>query len=221
MGVNSLPKTVTGQRRDCDLNPGPSAPESSTLTTWLPSHPGHTSQHYSGEYFLWYPLTQVVPDKGSLNSGVCKHWVEVPGSVDCLYHADCWTVCFVYFVPVLVVISLSCLMPHFNVCCLLVRRRHRLNHERRRTADAAFSRLVDWQTIYLLRTHHRPVTGESAQKKIVYFVDSLKFSLFFCASWYFWLVCDAVLVTWYISGFIQWVLSFYLPFASTSHWWAS
>jgi len=39
MGVNSLPKTVTRQRRDCDLNPGPSAPESRTLTTWLPSHP--------------------------------------------------------------------------------------------------------------------------------------------------------------------------------------
>jgi len=35
MGVNSLPKTVTGQRRDCDLNPGPSVPESSTLTTGL------------------------------------------------------------------------------------------------------------------------------------------------------------------------------------------
>jgi len=35
--VNSLPKTVTRQRRDCDLNPGPSAPESSTLTTRLPS----------------------------------------------------------------------------------------------------------------------------------------------------------------------------------------
>ena len=33
MGVNSLPKTVTRQRHDCDLNPGPSAPESSTLTT--------------------------------------------------------------------------------------------------------------------------------------------------------------------------------------------
>ena len=32
MGVNSLPKTVTRQRRGCDLNPGPSAPESSTLT---------------------------------------------------------------------------------------------------------------------------------------------------------------------------------------------
>jgi len=38
MGVNSLPKTVTGQRRGCDLNPGRSAPESSTLTTRLPSH---------------------------------------------------------------------------------------------------------------------------------------------------------------------------------------
>jgi len=36
--VNSLPKTVTRQRRNCDLNPGPSAPESSMLTTRLPSH---------------------------------------------------------------------------------------------------------------------------------------------------------------------------------------
>ena len=37
--MNSLPKNVTRQRRDCDLNPGPSVPESSTLTTRLPSHP--------------------------------------------------------------------------------------------------------------------------------------------------------------------------------------
>ena len=37
--MNSLPETVTRQRRGCDLNPGPSAPESSTLTTRLPSHP--------------------------------------------------------------------------------------------------------------------------------------------------------------------------------------
>ena len=35
--MNSLSKTVIGQRRNCDLNPGPSAPESSTLTTQLPS----------------------------------------------------------------------------------------------------------------------------------------------------------------------------------------
>jgi len=39
MGVTSLPKTVARQRRDCDLNPGPSAPQSSTLTTRLPCHP--------------------------------------------------------------------------------------------------------------------------------------------------------------------------------------
>ena len=40
MGVNSLPKTVTRQRRDGDLNPGHSAPESSTLTLgFRASHP--------------------------------------------------------------------------------------------------------------------------------------------------------------------------------------
>jgi len=41
MGVNNFPKTVTRQRRGCDLNPGPAARESSTLTTQLLSHP-HT-----------------------------------------------------------------------------------------------------------------------------------------------------------------------------------
>ena len=35
--MNSLPKSVTRQRRGCDLNPGPSVPESSTLTTRLPA----------------------------------------------------------------------------------------------------------------------------------------------------------------------------------------
>ena len=34
--MNSLPETVTRQSRGCDLN---AAPESSTLTTRLPSHP--------------------------------------------------------------------------------------------------------------------------------------------------------------------------------------
>ena len=37
--MNSLPKTVTRQRRGCNLNPGRTAPESSTLTTRLPGHP--------------------------------------------------------------------------------------------------------------------------------------------------------------------------------------
>ena len=35
--MNSLPKTVTRQRHGCDLNPGPSASESSTLITRLPN----------------------------------------------------------------------------------------------------------------------------------------------------------------------------------------
>ena len=37
--MNSLPKTVTRQRRDCDLNPGPSATESSTLSSKIVSSP--------------------------------------------------------------------------------------------------------------------------------------------------------------------------------------
>jgi len=41
--VNSLPKTVTRQRRGFDLNPGPTAPESSMLTTRLPSHPSDST----------------------------------------------------------------------------------------------------------------------------------------------------------------------------------
>ena len=44
MGVNSLPKPVTRHRRGCDLNPGPTAPESGTLTTRLPSHPAYSTQ---------------------------------------------------------------------------------------------------------------------------------------------------------------------------------
>jgi len=41
--VNSLPKTVTRQRRGCDLNPGLSVPESSMVTTRLSSH--HNLSH--------------------------------------------------------------------------------------------------------------------------------------------------------------------------------
>ena len=44
MGVISLPKIVTRQRRNCDLNPDPSAPESSMLATRLPSHPERAEQ---------------------------------------------------------------------------------------------------------------------------------------------------------------------------------
>jgi len=52
MGVNSLPKTVTRQRRGCDLNPGPSAPECSTLNTRLGSSSSSSSS--SVETLLMY-----------------------------------------------------------------------------------------------------------------------------------------------------------------------
>jgi len=55
MGVNSLPKTVTRQRRGCDLNPGPRAPESSTLTTRLPSH---ATTAASGPHTHTHPFNQ-------------------------------------------------------------------------------------------------------------------------------------------------------------------
>ena len=57
MGVSSLPKTVTRQRRGCDLNPGPSAPESSTLTTRLPSHHlflGPLYKFMTGWLIVWF-----------------------------------------------------------------------------------------------------------------------------------------------------------------------
>jgi len=50
--VNSLPKTVTRQHRRCDLNIGPSVPESSTLTTRLPSHPLQKRQMDNTVYML-------------------------------------------------------------------------------------------------------------------------------------------------------------------------
>ena len=62
MGVNSLPKTVTRQRRGCYLNPGPSAPESSTLTTRLPSQLQRTgsldSKHVNSNESIWRTATE-------------------------------------------------------------------------------------------------------------------------------------------------------------------
>jgi len=54
--VNKLPKTVTRQRRGCDLNPGPSLPESSTLTTRLPSNPINAVRGELIELWDYVPL---------------------------------------------------------------------------------------------------------------------------------------------------------------------
>ena len=71
--MNSLPKTVSQQRRACDLNPGPSAPESSTLTTRLPSHPYVVLYPQNGDrivttdYVIVRPLSTVAVDSGLTN----------------------------------------------------------------------------------------------------------------------------------------------------------
>ena len=62
--MNSLPKTVTRQRRDCDLNPGPTAPESSTLTTRLPSHPNMDT------HFIFKQLLLISASKVHFRVGV-------------------------------------------------------------------------------------------------------------------------------------------------------
>ena len=53
MGVNSLPKTVNRQHRSRDLNPGPSATESSTLSTRLPSHRQPNNDDIMPVCLLW------------------------------------------------------------------------------------------------------------------------------------------------------------------------
>jgi len=69
MGVNSLPKTVTRRLRDCDLNP---APESSTLTTRIPSHPI--------EWYTWYTSLSILNNAQAphsyTRSCICKLLID-------------------------------------------------------------------------------------------------------------------------------------------------
>ena len=76
MGVNSLPMTVTRQRRDCDLNPGLSAPEFSTLTTRLPSHQGNILFFNLQRPWIWLPLRPTVHSKLQENSNAPEHKVR-------------------------------------------------------------------------------------------------------------------------------------------------
>ena len=83
MGVDSLPKTVTRQRH----NPGPTAPESSTLTTRLPSHPntadtdgessGRAGLHSAGGGDLAVLRTAMELGKRSFHVAVI--WNSLPG----------------------------------------------------------------------------------------------------------------------------------------------
>jgi len=76
--VNSLPKTVIRQRRDCDLNPGPTAPESSTLTTRLPRHPKvhgtvstqHNMQRYCKICYCYYSSSDTISTNKTHNNNI-------------------------------------------------------------------------------------------------------------------------------------------------------
>jgi len=83
--VNSLPKTVTRQRRDCDVNPGPSAPESSTLTTRLPSHPDYIQLCCIIQCCPAWQLVSCTSD-----CCVCRQLVNV----DCYYDSNLFTARF-------------------------------------------------------------------------------------------------------------------------------
>jgi len=68
--VNSLPKTVTRQRRRYDLNPGPSSPESSTLTTRLQSHPYLLLKPLNTSKLLFdYKTANILEPKHNMHAG--------------------------------------------------------------------------------------------------------------------------------------------------------
>jgi len=59
--VNSLPKTVTRQRRDCDLNPGPSAPQHANHSaTEPPYHSLSTLPFVKSAPFTTYPYLSLI-----------------------------------------------------------------------------------------------------------------------------------------------------------------
>ena len=89
MGVNSLPKTVTRQRRGCDLNPGPYAPESSTLTTRLPSHLCSFVTKYFRSSCVAPPMpaaSGATPPHSSLATPL--QWIHSPCVVMCAAQID-------------------------------------------------------------------------------------------------------------------------------------
>jgi len=95
--VNSLPKTVTGQRHGCDLNPGPTAPKSITLTTRLPSHPIAPAV-YSRTEVLQYVLHQYCKS---------KHCAVLATLPKFLFRNRCLSVCETVLFPVTCVLIIS------------------------------------------------------------------------------------------------------------------
>jgi len=76
--VNGLPKTVTRQRRGCDVNPGPSAPESSVQ---------HANRSVIAKFHYTDPTGPGSPTKSAhvvgyeLYPTTCADFVGDPGPV--------------------------------------------------------------------------------------------------------------------------------------------
>ena len=79
MGVNSLSKTVTRHRCGCDLNPCLTAPESSKLTTRLPSHRVWTGKAQLSSYASRHSKT---PDSEPCR--YCFWWVTLSLHFTCI-----------------------------------------------------------------------------------------------------------------------------------------
>ena len=81
--MNSLPKTVTQKRYGCDLNPGPSAPESSTLTTRPPSHPSMNISEEKVYQLTYHQIHEWVFPFERLASAAEKDLQHVWTDMDC------------------------------------------------------------------------------------------------------------------------------------------
>jgi len=95
MGVNSLPKTVTRHRRGCDLNPGPSAPESSTLSTrsslyiansWIGTSAAIAVRNTAGNH--WRDASCIFPYIPVANCQLNRRRSTASDSRPLVYHSD-------------------------------------------------------------------------------------------------------------------------------------
>ena len=94
MGVNSLPKTVSQQRSGCDLNPGPSAPESSMLRYMGPLLSNKPNSNvcslHDKRYDKW--RQDMVTKASARNSCRERQWadrLDVTQTLETEYSANC------------------------------------------------------------------------------------------------------------------------------------
>ena len=67
--MNSLPKTVTRQRHGCDLNPGPTAPESKHASNTVISSPAWLLASWWSRAWMLHPSVNSLRCPANINSG--------------------------------------------------------------------------------------------------------------------------------------------------------